>query len=499
MHTYFVKHIATLSLIFLVNIGFSQEPVFDWGTGNTKAHPNAELKVLAASDAYYIINALPIKAGEFNSHIVLEKYGLDNSIEYRTDITSAGKYDFLGAYLIAGKLYVFNALYIKEKGQYILSATEINASNGSKGTETPIISMEAEGLSSRGSFLVAQSPDKKALVVLYQPSFKKNENEKITVTVVNSSLKQVWSSTQAFNYEAARYASNLPSINNAGTVFILKKTNTKSTTTPYSIFSIANNQPLKEFKLELGGKKKIVNIKTTFAPNGDFLTAGHYTEDASVTLGGTKFEGYFIYKMNQAGTEKIFGNDYMFDERKKDLQLSYILADDQRTYLVSEKKWETSVDRARSNNSPSQLMLEPERDITNYSSDIFINAINAKGDTLFNHSTKRLIYTMNNFGVTNGTMAILQNGKLFLLYNDDASKHDGKKRLIVVGGKKIPVVTIIDAATGKVEQNYGLDAYGNTSGLLIRPDFIFELPSNQYMIRAENESLFKMGRLTFKQ
>jgi hypothetical protein len=287
----------------------------------------------------------------------------------------------------------------------------------------------------------------KKLVILSEPEWIKDENEKITITLYNEKLEKIWSSEQTYAYPWTRAVYNEPFVNNDGTVFILKKTDMKGEGNTYSIFSF-NGKSLKEFKVQLDGNKKAVTLAKAISPEGNFTIAGYYTEDAKVKIGfGTAYHGSFISSIDKSGeSAKIMAVNPF--EKRKDIVAKSIIFHDNKFILMGE---EFIVNSKSAEKDPKVPLAEQDMFARDYSYNamrIFADGFDAAGKTLYNTSIKKDNSSKNDFNRWNSYFSSVMKGKLYVIFNDEKYRYDEKKKAIVFGGSpRIAVYATIDPNT----------------------------------------------------
>jgi len=477
----------------------AQEPVFAWSRAESKPSTQVDVKILGYDgQGYYLLTKKPPAANEFSSSLFIDYFNNKNERVFSVNITPSNQYDYVNVLYIKSRPYLFTSLFSKEAGKNVLYSTEIKP-DGSRGNPVELMSMDADRLASRGRFELAASPDGSKLLVMAQPDFRKNENEKNQLSLFNSGFEKIWNTVQIFPYEWKRSVDNSVFINDQGTVFILKRTGAKNYAPVYSVFSF-DGKDLKEFKIETGEKKKILSISQAFSSNGDFAVAGYYSEtgNISVTI-GIPSHGSYVYRIDSTGSSLIFSAVNPF-EKRKDLVLKKILFHQSNIVLLGEVYWASSGSVKRDPN-PYNLSTNVTQDNTYYGKDIWLDGFDEKGKPLYNTSIEKDNTSKNDNGTGVSYFGALVNGKIVVIYNDFGYKYDGKKHVAVAMPSKIPVMSYVDAQTGSLIKTIGLfnsDGVGGRSGdMLMRPDVFLRADETHYIIRAENILNYKMGIISF--
>ena len=496
------KLLFSVATLLILNIAFAQEPVFNWNTSNTKPNLDIETKTyLNFADGYYLVNKIAPSATEFNPTISVECFNNKNERVYKKIVNFEAMEDFAGAVYLNKTIYIFKSLFSKDAGKNTLTATPLNAEGMNLGKPVTISSISAEKLVQRGRFNVASSTDGSKLIVLSQPNFVKDENEKITIALYNDKLEKQWSSDQTFTYPWTRAVDNEPFVNNNGTAFILKKTDMKGDDNTYSIFSFTG-KALKEFKIQMDGKKKIATIAKAFADNGDFTIGGYYTEDSKVKIGfGTAFHGSFLQRIDNGGETVKIAVINPF-EKRKDIVAKSIVFNNNNPILLGEEYFVTSQSRPKDPKIPLADQDMFARDYSYNGLDIIIDGFDAAGKPLYFTSINKSNSSKNDNGVWVSYFGAIMKGKLYIIFNDEKSNYDEKKKAIIFGGSpKIIVYTTVDPVTGVAAAVLPVSNTGPVGGksgdMNLHPDVFIKLNDNQCVIRAESADLYRMGLVNF--
>jgi len=476
-------------------VSFAQEPQFVWNTANTKPNLDITSKFYGnLSEGIYVYNNIPPSGTEFNPSITVECFNEKLDRNFKKNITVDPLEDFVNVVYLNKKAFHFKSLFSKDAGKNTLNAIGIN-SDGSFDKPIAIAGINAEKLSKRGRFDVASSPDGKKLVILSEPEWVKDENEKITITLYNEKLEKIWSSEQTYAYPWTRAVYNEPFVNNDGTVFILKKTDMKGEGNTYSVFSF-NGKSLKEFKIQLDGNKKAATLVKSFSPDGNLTIAGYYTEDAKVKIGfGTAYHGSFISSFDKSGeTTKISAVNPF--EKRKDIAAKSIIFNGANTILMGE---EFFINAKSASNSQDMFA----KDYAYYAKNIWIDGFDTSGKSIYGTSIKKDNSSNNDFGRWNSYFSALMKGKIYVIFNDEKYRYDEKKKAIVFGSSpRIPVYATIDPNTGVAAETRPIANFPPLFGekepaMFLHPDVYMKLNDNQCIIKAENTDLYRLGMVSF--
>ncbi len=481
----------------------AQQFNYTWGTIMQKPFVDDDVEIFAITNGYYTVSSKKASLMEFNKKIIIEKFDLNHERKDVVDVTSLPQYDYISTIIVNDKLFVLQSIFEKDNQTNNLLAQEM-LSNGKLGAPKIIATINAEKLSRRGRFFVCQSPDKSKLLITTEPAFTKGENEKFDVIILDKNFTVLQKQSLVYPYEFARVIENYPSINNDGQVFIIKRTNTKGPNYPYSLFILQKNNELKEFKIELAEKQKIVSFKSQFSSNGNFLIIGIYTEDGSIVFGGTHFKGLFNYCIDKTGSSKVFATITAFDDTRKNNSIVNLLTDqDGNSFLISEEKIINDRPAPTDNSKPANFFKEPERLYTYLTNSFYIDAFSASGEKKFSQVIKRSYQSENDYGVNNSIFSTIRKNQLLLLYNDSEEKYDGRNRIIVFNPARITVLSNLNKNTGEFIKTEGLfnanGIGGKQNNILLRPSTFYQLDENNFLVRAEKKDFYKMGKLIISE
>lgn len=477
----------------------AQPPAFEWGTSLVKPALELDVKVYGnATDGFYVVNKRAAGFGEFNPTVTVDYFNGNMERRYSVNMTCKPIEDFAGIVYLNKSIYCFTALFSKEAGKNTLTARAFH-SDGNVDEPVVIASMPAEKLVNRGLFKVAASPDGNKLLLVAEPNFVKEENERITLSLFDAQLKKIWSAEKTYSYQWTRAVENTPYVNNDGTAFIMKKTDMKGDNNTYSVFSF-NGQQLKEFKIALQGKQKIHTHVEVLAPNGDLVVGGYYTEDAKVNVRmGTAIMGSFIQRIDSKGDAQKFYIVNPF-EKRKDVVAKNILFHNNNTILMGERYYVNITSAPRDPSNPNQDPFAKDYGYNGY--DVIIDCYDAAGKPMYASSIEKNNSSKNDNGTWVSYFGSVINGKLYIIFNDDKNRYDEKKKAITFGGTvRIVVYATVDPATGAVTPAQPIPNMGPVGGkestMLTRPDVFLKVDENHYIIRAENRDEYRMSRVSF--
>lgn len=480
-------------LLFLCTTVTAQPPTVVIGPSLTKPNHPVDVEMLGqTAEGVYVIHRKAPSGTQFSPTIVVEHLNAKQEKTFSRDITPAAIEDYVNVVYFDKVCWLIRGLFNKEEGKNTLSALSLSR-EGALGKPVPLATLPAEKLARRGRFEAAASPDGSKLLVLSLPEFVKDENEKITLTLFGSGFQKIWATEQTFAYPWTRAVENKPFINNQGTAFILKKTDMKGDDNTYSIFT-ATGGALKEHKIVLDGNKKIHTQVAAFTPDGKFTSGGYYTEDKKVRIGfGNPVHGAFLEQISADGATATIAAVNPF-EKRKDIFAKGLEFNNQQVILLGE--W-TAVN-SKAANKPGDPFA---RDYTYSGNDIIIDVFDGAGKPQFAATVKKSNESVNDNGTGVSYFYGVAKGKLYLLFNDDLHRYDGKKNVVVFGVKKIVVYATVDLNNGAVAETQPVPGTepvgGKDAEMWLRPDVFIKAGENRFLIRAENPSKYRTGVFSF--
>lgn len=494
------KILFLFSILCISLQSISQQPDLSWNSANTKPAKQIDVEIAGyTADGYYVVNKKPASGMEFSPTIVIEYFNAGNERVFVKDVTPTRQEDYVNVVYFNESLYLVSSLFTKESGKNILTATAILRS-GSLDKPVQIGELSAEKMSARGRFNVAASPDGSKLLVLSQTNYTKDANEKIGIALFEKGFTKTYSSEQTYSYAWTKAVDNAPYVNNQGMAFILKKTDMKGDDNTFSVFSF-DGKALKEFKIAMEGKRKVATIVQAFSPEGDFTVGGYYTEEGKFKAGiGNALHGTFLYRIDKAGVDAKIAQATPFDKRK-DIIARRIIFHGNNSILMGERYYVSSQAPQRDPSKPMTNENMFERDYSYYGVDIIVDAFDATGKFLYYAKVDKDNTSRNDNGTWVSYFAAVIKDKILIIFNDDKYKYDDKKRIFIVGSPRIIVYTTIDPATGTVAEAQPIPNTGPVGGkgadMLMRPDVFLQTGENQFVIRAENPSIYRMGKMSF--
>jgi hypothetical protein len=247
--------------------------------------------------------------------------------------------------------------------------------------------------------------------------------------------------------------------------------------------------------MALDGNKKAATLVSTLSNEGDFFVAGYYTEDAKVKIGfGTAYHGSFVFKLDDKG-EKWLANAINPFEKRKDILARKVISYKNNVILLGEITYTNS--SARTGGSDPFA-----RDYSYSGLDIIVDGFDAAGKPLYAQTIKKNNSSKNDYARWNSFFGDVINGKLYFIFMDDKTRYEEKKKWIIFGTvPKIAVYAMVDPITGNLTPTKPIENYDNPGNkekaMLLRPEVCVRLNENNFIIRAENADLYRMGKISF--
>lgn len=496
-----------LAATFLIVNAFAQEPVFSWRSMKSKSGPYTQTQLMGyKKQGYFIVNkrdpdmteSQSILRSAFSPVVTAEFINEDGERDFSKDISTGRSDDYVNVVYFDHRLYVISALFTKANGKNVLTAKPIY-DDGTVETPIEIGVLPSEKMGTRGLFFVSVSPDGSKLLVLSQPEYVKDQNEKIKLTLFEKGFKKLWETEQTFSYGWSKVMDNRPYVNDNGTAYILKMISVKGADDTWSVFSCTGKE-LKEFKIVMDEGKKLTSVVQAFSPEGDFAVAGFYKNGGSkvrLTF-GDKVDGDFLYRIDATGQQLKTGVVNPFSKREDQLARN-ILFNDNTTLLLGEKYVVSDRAAARSSSTPQTNETMFARDYSYNGKDITIDAFDATGKPLYYTSIDKNNDSKNDLGYWVSYFAAIVKGKLQIVFMDNYSRYDNRK--ISINTPNIIVYTTVDIATGKAEKPQPVSKPGPVGGKegdsYLRPDVFLKSGDNKFIIRAESRDGYRMGVMEF--
>ena len=499
-----MKKLITLSAaVFSLLNAFAQDPSFTWGelTEKPGKFENVQFYGGSREGVFGVSSHMPadgessILFSAFSPIIRVEYF--DNRLQksFTKNATPARADDYVATVFYSDALYVITSSYNKDEGKNILTAKGVNR-DGSDAKPMVIGKVSGAKFSQRGRFEAAASPDGSKLVVIGQQEYQKDQNEKFNITVFDKNFVQLSDKEISYDFARSRNAENKPYVNNAGTAFICKKIDLKGSDDRWSVFSF-NGTALKEHKIFPDADKRMTSAVPAFSPAGDFVYAGFFGNGNKFRIDiGSPVTGTFIYRIGADGQEMKTSVINPFETRKG-MIMRNILFNDKHILLASER-YDMTTKNTPAPQGTGAIFIT---DYSYSSGEMFIDAFDETGKTLYSNSFNKSVDSKNNVGATGGFLPAIAKGKIHLLFNDYKSSYG--TRWVVINPPLVIVHSSLNSATGEkadkamyVETPGPVgDKKGDTD---LRPSAYYQLDETHYILRAENATQCRVGMVTFQ-
>lgn len=481
-----MKHfIFYLSLLF-ANCYFSQTFSFQVGERRSSTSiEDPEVEVFENFGKKYILN----KAYSMKDGMQLQLMGFKENNDY---LCSKKLYVpeekmlisiYEGFLNLDNNMQLIKSTFSKEAKKTFVYAHAINEYGDQNDEHKEIMSIAAEKAMNSGNFTCATSPDRKYAVILTELPFVKETKEKIMITVIDPSLKVIFSKEFELPYDSKRGPVNVPVVTNDGSVYVIKKADISKMPDLLTVFSISNDGgSIKENIVKLDDPRKFESYGFTLNAKNELVVAGFYTEDGKVSFGGTKQKGTFYMIVNSKG-ELLTYQTSAFENSYSYLKIRQVLVkNDGKAAIISEYY-------IKANNSS----MGPNNQLV-YTTDItqgnaYAHLLNQKGELTKSFEFSKSSKSVADGGLFGSVFGTIHDDKLSVIYNDFQYKHDGKKYIVVpptISWIRIPVIQDIDFNTNEVKENAMMD--GPVGG---KPDLTNLLPLTGY--KMSEKELFFLG------
>ena len=482
---------ALLSQFFALG----QDTKFNWGIALPKTGNDQKITIFGGGNPiYFVVTQNKPTGNSFTPTFFLEAFKANHDRIFVKEITPLPQFDVAGVAFLKGKVVLFTYGFDKEQSGDILIATSYDTDNQG-GMKEELGLWPVDRMVNRGRFKITQSPNFENVLVAYEPTCRRGENEQIQLVLYNKHLTVHWQTTQTLPYEWKRGVNNDYLLNNQGTAFVVKRTVLKREDNNYSVISY-DGKTLSHHPLQPGAGKNVVAINHIVSDDGSLVTAGYYTEDEKIRFGRTNYEGNFLFMVSADGT-KVTGNYALpFDKKRKEQQLKYIYVVDGKCIIMGQYESVSSSLSADKNKA-----VKGEHDYRYFSGDICIDAIDLSGKKSFNSVVRRNLDSKNDYGISNGFFPAVKGENIYIIFNDETSRYDGKRISITFYDPLLPILATVKLTDGSVAPLTPLYNSGGVGGknaeMRMRLEVFQKIDAAHYLLRGENNQLFKMGSIRF--
>ncbi|MBL7730245.1 MAG: hypothetical protein JNM88_03640 [Chitinophagaceae bacterium] len=333
-----------------------------------------------------------------------------------------------GFFALKDKLIMCKSEFSKSSGSKMsyIYAYPFDAT-GRRQKKTLLSSFAAESAFNAGNFGVNTSPDGTKLVVFNELPYEKDGMERCTVTLFDDQFKQIWKKDFTFPYESAKAPKNEVYVNNAGTVFILKRIAVKKEHDKFSVFTFTDGgKNVVEKKIELENGFTISTWKHLFTPAGDLHIAGFYYMNKKVGINVETPDGTFLLKITGNGELSASKSVKI---RSANTKITQLLSTEDGGYIIVGE----TVNERSTPKPGAQFEYNYE-----YSTGIsHIIKMGSEGAMQWNYELNRNLRSSNDAARFFGIFAWTKGSDVNIFFTDELTNHDNKRQFVEFGTRWI--------------------------------------------------------------
>ena len=488
---------------------------------------------------YYTIRVEP-------QRFYLEHYNMDLDLAKSEEIDlgrGSNKKLLEFAEQLNGEIYIFTSqrdLVNKEKVLYadLMDRTTLKP----VGTPKKIAAISYRNRSNDGFYDYTVSRDSSKLMIFYDSPTQGNTEEKLGITVLDDALNVLWEKEINLPFKDRLYAVERFKVDNQGNAYLLGmvykgQVRVRRQGRPnYEYHLLAYNQgdTYTEYLLNLDDKF-ITDMQFEFAPNGDIVCAGFFSE-----LGNTSIKGTFYLLIDSSSQEvkkeyyQQFDSEflaYFMSERRADKGRELFQYDlnrleirrDGGVVLVAEQFYVREIDDYNSLDPygyyPSLyrygLFRYPFRrygyyygypyynndtDIQYNYNDLMVININPDGSTQWARRIPKRQRSKNDGGAFASYALAVAKGKIFFIYNDNPKNihkaSDDLKIYNFTKGKESVVMMVSIDGRGEVKKEPLFQV--RDTNTYTKPKVCEQISRDQMIIYSQRNRKNKFAKLTFK-
>lgn len=291
-----------------------------WGKLNRPEKRGVNFNLLGERDSYIFVSKSDKK-----KNFYIERYGADDlTLDFTRDVElslkkgSKSKKDRLAfekILLLDETIVFFATQYDKKSKQLNLYARLYSFEGKPDGRWEKIETIQGEKKGNKGDFVIQASEDKKRFVVEQLIPEKKNEMEKVSFTIFDNRLIEVYKKDNfKVKVRLDQNAFRGLRISKDNKVYFLIQAQFGAILYSFDINdTAAGDETLREYEVKLN-KKDVVEPSFGFAPDGNILLAGFYV-DVSKSKYGNGLSGTFFTKVDTKTMQAIVNETSEFDTK----------------------------------------------------------------------------------------------------------------------------------------------------------------------------------------
>lgn len=400
---------------------------------NVQNVQGAEFSSYRAGDNYYVLQKKYRMMAPVMYDLQLDAYDANrkpigsNQVDKVLEMGDANIYQ--GMFPLKDKLVMIKSEFSKASGSKMsyIYAYPFDAA-GKRQKKVLLSSMDAESAFNAGNFEVNASPDGTKIAVINEMPYDKEGMERCVITVFDDQFKQLWKKDYTFQYESSKAPKNGILVNNAGTVFILKRIAIKKAFDQFSVFTFADaGKTVVEKKIELDNGFTISSWKNLFTAAGDLQVAGFYYMNKKVGINVETPDGTFLLQVKAASGEMTAVKSAKI--RSGSIKITQLLpAADGGFCLVGETLYEKSTPKA---GAPFEYNYDYNTGTT------YLVKLGADGNQQWDYEVRRNLRSANDAGRFFGVYAWLNGSDINLFFTDELTNHDNKRQFVEFGTRWI--------------------------------------------------------------
>ena len=307
----------------------------------------------------------------------------------------------------------------KPAGKNTLLARAIDNVGNVSATEVEVMSIPFEKTMNSGFNYTSVSPDNKTMAVVGEMIYVKDQPAQYKIALFNQAFKKYKEGLITIAGENTKNKSISQIVANDGTVYIIKKGMTKKGEITLTVYQWLPENPAeyKEYILEVVEPNQFYNYTYAVNTNNELIISGLYYERKTFSVGEKKAVGVF-YFTNKGKSEKVF-KTFALDAPVDNLTARKLLINGNTLFLTAEQYKVERLDPPPSA-AGSMSTFDYHYNYTHKSE--FVIAMDNEGTKKFQLELNK-DYTARDFDKPFFSSYNIVNGKLTIVYNDQAKKY----------------------------------------------------------------------------